>query len=150
MEARVARQDPIDDIDEPDFTSEHVTRRVDDWLERLGTLIGQIRTWAQSIGWAAEDGTPIPMDEEFMRRAGLPAREQPTLSVRSPDGAEVWIKPKGLWVIGANGRVDLYSRKGAFTLVDTADEFQTPRWILHRIGKTDGQPFDPAQLRDMV
>jgi hypothetical protein len=90
------------------------------------------------------------MREEMMERFGVAERKQPTLSVRSPTGGEIWIKPKGLWVIGANGRVDIYSRKGAFTLVDVADTFQMPQWVLHRIGKTDGQPFNPQQLADMV
>lgn len=141
---------PIDDIDEPELTAEYVSRRVDDWLRRLDGLFEDIKTWAKANGWTVEDGAPIPMHEEPMERLAVRERQQPTLSVRSPEGAEIWIKPKGLWVIGANGRVDMYSRKGAFALVDVADEFETPRWILHRVGQGAGQPFDPEQVADMV
>ena len=137
-------------IDEQEITEEQVNRRVEDWLERLDDLFAQIKNWATANGWSAEDGAPILMHEEMMEQFGVMKREQPSLSVRSPDGAEIWVKPKGLWVIGANGRVDMYSRKGAFTLVDIADQFQAPRWILHRLGNTEGQSFDPKQLEDMV
>jgi hypothetical protein len=146
----VSQHHLIDDIDEPEITAEYVTRRVDDWLRRLKNLFEQIKSWAATNGWTAEEGAPIPMHEELMERLGVSEREQPSLSIRHAEGAEIWIKPKGLWVIGANGRVDIYSRKGVFTLVDVAETFHSPQWVLHRVGKRDGQPFDPKQLQDMT
>jgi len=146
----MGQNDPIDDVEGREITAEYVNERVDDWLQRLDALFRQIKAWAAATGWTAEDGAPIPMREEKMERFGVAERKQPTLRVRSGKGPEIWIKPKGLWVIGANGRVDMYSRKGAFTLVDVADTFQAPQWVLHRIGKRDGQPFNPQQLADMV
>jgi len=85
-----------------------------------------------------------------MRLFKIGKRPQPTLTVLSPEGAKISIKPKGLWVIGANGRVDIYSGKGVFTLVDVADPFKAPKWVLHRVGQTDGRPFDPKQLAEMI
>lgn len=90
------------------------------------------------------------MHEELMERFEIPEREQPNLSVRSPQGTEIWIKPKGLWVIGANGRVDLFSPKGVYTLADTADKFEPPHWVLHRVGHVEAQIFEPNQLLQMV
>jgi hypothetical protein len=113
-----------------EITAKYVEKCVDDWLQRLDDLFKQIKTWAAANGWAAEDGAPTPMREEMMERYGVGERKQPTLFVRSDTGAQIWIKPKGLWVIGANGRVDIYSRKGAYTLVDVGEKFQTPQWVL--------------------
>lgn len=146
----MSQHQPIGDDHGPTMTAEDVSRRVADWLLRLDGLYKEVKAWAAANGWSTKDGTPIPMYEEPMERLGVSECEQPSLSVRSPDGAEIWVKPKGLWVIGVNGRVDLFSRKGAFTLVDVADEFEAPRWILHRIGKRGGQQFEPDQLADMV
>lgn len=131
---------------EPEITAEYINRRVEDWLQRLGVLFKDIKDWAAANGWSVQDETPIPMNEELMQRFGVAAQPQPTLSIRAPKGAAIWIKPKGLWVIGANGRVDIYSQKGAFTLVDTADNFQSPEWVLYRVGERKGQKFDAAQL----
>lgn len=141
---------PVDDFDEAEITPEHVTARVDDWLRRLDTLFRTIKDWADSRGWFAADAVPVRMHEEMMLRFGVSEREQPALSVRSPDGSEISIKPKGLWVIGANGRVDIYSPKGVFTLIDVADAFQAPQWVLHRLGEGKGRPFVPEQLSEMV
>jgi hypothetical protein len=148
----MSERDQIGDVDEPEISKESVVKRVKDWLKRLDALLNQIKNWASANGWTVEDGAPVPMREEPMERFAVPESRQPSLSIRSVQGAEIWIKPKGLWVIGANGRVDIYSRKGAFTLVDVADVFQKPRWVLHRVGngKADGQLFDPKQLADLV
>lgn len=146
----MSQHHPIDDIDEPEITADDVNRRVEDWLGRLDVLFKKVEAWVKDGGWSIEPGAPIPMHEEPMQRFGIAESSQPSLSVRSPAGAEIWLKPKGLWVIGANGRVDIFSPKGVFTLIDVADPFDEPRWVLHHIGKGDGQPFDPKQLADMT
>jgi hypothetical protein len=146
----MSQSDPIGDVTGPEITEEKVVERIDDWLRRLGDLYEQIKTWAAAQGWSAENGSTMPMHEELMRQFGVPAREQRTLVIRDPQGAEIWVRPKGLWVIGANGRVDIYSRKGAFVLVDIADAFKAPQWVLHRVGKREGQKFSPEQLAEMT
>ncbi len=141
----------FDDEEEPTFPPEYIDRRVDDWLMRLDDLFGQIRIWASANGWTVTDGDPAPMREKIMERAGVKERTQPSLFVRKAAGQEIWIRPKALWVIGANGRIDIYAGNRVFTLVDIADHFQPPRWVLHRVGGgTKGKPFDPKLLAGMV
>lgn len=140
----------MDDIDGLEVTPQHVTRRVDDWLDRLAALFDSIETWAATNGWNATRGAPKTMLEPLMQRFGLPPNEQPTLTLRSPTGGMVSILPKGLWVIGANGRVDVYSPKGAFVLIDIADQFQPPQWIFHHVGKGKGESFDPRLIADLA
>lgn len=143
-------EDLMDDIGEERLSAEDVQRRVDDWLVRIDELLSGIRTWAHEAGWSVEAGTPVPMDEDPMRRAGLSPRQQPALRLRTAAGAELWIRPKALWVIGANGRVDLFSMKGAFILIDVAEPYQDASWVLHIIGKQHGRPFHPALLAELV
>jgi hypothetical protein len=106
----MSERDQIGDVDEPEISKESVVKRVKDWLKRLDALLNQIKNWASANGWTVEDGAPVPMREEPMERFAVPESRQPSLSIRSVQGAEIWIKPKGLWVIGANGRVDIYIR----------------------------------------
>jgi hypothetical protein len=140
----------IDELNPEELSPEYVRRRIDDWLERLENLFAEIKLWAKNNDWSAEEGAPAPLLDGLAERAGAGKFQQPTLSVRSPEGAIVWIKPKGLWVIGANGRVDIFSPKGAFTLIDVADAFDAPRWILHRVGESEGRSFCPDQVASMV
>jgi hypothetical protein len=133
-----------------ELTADDVNLRVNDWLKRLDDLFSQIKDWARANGWEVTDGTPVPMRDELMQRFRV-KREQPSLFVKNTKGARIWIRPKGLWVIGANGRVDVYAGNKVFTLLDGADQFEPPQWVLYRLGKgTKGEPFDPKQLADMV
>jgi len=144
------RQRPLFEGDEPEVSAEQVERRVTDWLGRLDRLYGAIRAWAVANGWAAVADDPVPMHEEMMLRADAPARQQPTLLLHSPHGAIVRFKPKALWVIGANGRIDIYAPKGVFALLDGAEPFEAPVWQLFRVGKGEGKPFKPAQIAEMI
>ncbi|MGJ3261868.1 MAG: hypothetical protein ACFE0R_01410 [Salinarimonas sp.] len=121
-----------------------VAARVDDWVGRLDALFADIRTWAEQHGWAAAETPSIPMREEMMERAGLPERRQPMLRLEAEGGRYAWFKPKALWVIGANGRIDLYTSAGIAVIVDVADAFDPPDWRIYRGPiKAEGQRFTP-------
>ncbi len=130
----------------------HVERRVKDWLQRLTSLYGEISVWADRNGWSHAEGAPVAMKEELMRRSGLPPREQASLVLTSPGGERVWIKPKALWVIGANGRIDVHSLKASVLLVDTARPFEPASWVMHYLPSKPegGRPFAPAMLANLV
>jgi hypothetical protein len=51
-------------------------------------------------------------------------------------------------VAGANGRVDIFSPKGVFVLIDVAEPLNRPAWVLHRVGQGKGRPFTPELLRE--
>ena len=145
----MTQSDPIDDIDEPVLTTEQVQRRVRDWLDRLEALFGGIKVWAAENGWTVNESM-LPMLEETMRQYGVAAAVQPSLALASPNGSTVLVKPKALWVIGANGRVDIYSSRGTYVLVDVAEQFEPAQWRLHRLARWSGRPFNPTQLAEMV
>ena len=142
---------PLDEIDEPpEPTREEVAAKVEDWLDRLAALLADLRTWALDHGWTVEDEEPIEMLEEPMRRAGLPPASMPRLMLHAPNGGKVWVWPKALWVYGANGRVDLFSTKGAYTLIDRARPEGPPAWVLDRLGRGTLEPFNVEALADMI
>jgi hypothetical protein len=90
------------------------------------------------------------MHEEPMQRAGVPEHRQPALHLRDPSGHEVWIWPVALWVVGANGRVDILSTKGVYSLIDWAEPFEPPQWTLYKLGAGEGRRFDPHVFAEMV
>lgn len=134
-----------------DLSRDEVQHRIDDWLGRLDTLFQRSEEWARDHGWTVSRIGPTPMDEDLMRRHAMSPAEQPVLKLEGPDGAYALFKPKGLWVIGANGRVDLYTPKGAFILVDQADAFRAPEWRLFRASeKREGIPYGPELLSELT
>jgi hypothetical protein len=78
------------------------------------------------------------MYEELMSQFGIPASEIDTADVHKGKHFILSIKPKGLWIIGANGRIDILTTKGSYMLVDTADEFSKPQWKLLNGNKKNG------------
>jgi hypothetical protein len=108
--------------------AEHVRARVDDWQARIDDLYREIASWFPHLS-VSRHGTTV-MDEEVMRAYGVPPVRLPILRV-SDEGAEVAILvPRGLWIIGVNGRLDLSARGGQFLIVDRAGVFDPPRWTI--------------------
>ncbi len=143
------KSEEIEETSSVEVTPDQVQRRIDDWLARLDNLFSLIKAWAGAHGWTWKEDT-LPMYEQMMIDFEVRSRDQPSLKLMSAAGDFVWIKPKGLWVIGANGRVDIYAPKGAFTLVDIAEQFEKPEWILHHVGHGKGEVFNPDQIAQMV
>ena len=107
--------------------AEHIRRRVDDWEVRLNGLYAMIGEWLPD-GWEARRGVLVVMHEKMMQKFGVEAKRLPTLELHSRSGQLVKLVPDALWVIGANGRVDLKGDGGRYIIIDTADNFEEPRW----------------------
>jgi hypothetical protein len=145
--------DDMDAMEESMQTSvskELVEERVQDWKDRLHALFRDVRAWAIENGWRVDESGTVGMHEELMQQFGVPATEQPTLRLDGADGYALF-KPKGLWVIGANGRIDLYTSKGTFIIVDLAQRGAVPRWTIFRASqKRDGDLFTPGMIASLV
>lgn len=131
-------------------TREHVEERVQDWKNRLRDLFREVGDWARENGWKVDDSGEVSMHEELMQKFNLAATRQPTLRLDGERGYALF-KPKGLWVIGANGRIDLYTSKGAFIIVDLAERGDAPRWTIFRTSsKREGEPFSTGILANLI
>jgi hypothetical protein len=117
----------LEETTAPDIDRSHVERRVDDWLDRINKLYAQIQSWLPP-GWTADRGGPGRMREELMAKFGVAARDVPVLELSYQGTPSARIEPRGLWIIGANGRLDLFRGRNHYIIVDTAENFATPEW----------------------
>jgi hypothetical protein len=135
---------------ETSVTKEDVEKRVQDWKTRLSDLFRRVSDWARENGWQVNDSGEVSLHEDLMQRFNLPATGQPTLRLDGERGYALF-KPKGLWVIGANGRIDLYTSRGTFIIVDLAERGTAPRWTIFRTNsKPEGEPFSPELLTNLI
>jgi hypothetical protein len=142
--------DAMEESPQTSVTKELVEERVKDWIDRLHALFRDVRAWAIENGWRVNDSGTVGMHEELMHKFGVPATKQPTLRLDRDHGYALF-KPKGLWVIGANGRIDLHTSKGTFIIVDLAERGAVPRWTIFRASqKRDGDPFTPGMIANLV
>lgn len=110
---------------------EHIELRVADWKKRIEDLYTTISSWLDGSKYIVRAGSKITMYESLMQQFGVPPTEINTIDILDRKIYVLSVKPKGLWIIGANGRVDLLSIKNQYILVDTAEQFEEPKWIIY-------------------
>lgn len=121
---------------------QHVEKRIDDWKKRVSDLYSTIEIWLKSSNYYIKRGSKLKMYEELMSEFNVRPTEVDTADIYNLDNKIVLtIKPRGLWVLGANGRIDIISNKGNYTLVDFAEQFEPPHWKLFNSDKKNGVSF---------
>jgi hypothetical protein len=105
----------------------HVVKRVEDWADRVDVLYRRIEDWLPS-GWTARRVGTVRMHEELMQRFGVPARDLPVLELSHNGKPSARIEPRGLWIIGANGRLDFFRGSDHYVINDSAENFEQPDW----------------------
>lgn len=104
-----------------------IIQRVDDWKQRVSSLYDQVCGWLPSH-MSTDRRNSVPMHEDLMRKYDVAETELPILNVYENGGWIAKLVPRGLWIIGANGRLDLFARNGQWILVDRAENFENPVW----------------------
>lgn len=129
---------------ETEITKSDLHRRIRDWKERISALYDMIAEWLRSEGeYRCKRRPRAHMYEELMDRFSVRPQTLEELDVYRGDDLVATVKPVGLWVIGANGRLDILTKDGATILVDKAEKFRKPQWVAygHSNGK-EGHRFD--------
>lgn len=123
--------------------SSHIQNRVDDWKNRIDDLYKNIINWtSQKPNYSCKLGPQTAMFEDLMKSFEIPHQSVNTLDVLLNNKIILAFKPKGLWVIGANGRIDIISAKGSLTLVDVAEQFQQPQWQIYTADRKNKSVFN--------
>ena len=119
-----------------------IAERVADWIGRLEKLKATMREWLPA-DMSVVDRPATPMHEELMRKFKVSTAQMPTFEVRRGTERVMRVQPKGLWIIGANGRVDLITATASFILVDESEPLSgTPNWQYY----TSANKQRPTQL----
>lgn len=107
----------------------HIEKRLDDWKQRIESLYKHIDEWLDTYPrYRFEVSSPVTLDEEMMHKLDVEKIQLPTANIFKDNNLLASLKPKGLWVIGANGRVDLISKSKPISLLDVSEQFQSSEW----------------------
>lgn len=131
---------------------DHIAKRILEWKKRVNNLYEESKNWIKERPeFSITIGNPTPMYEELMQSFQINPTEVDTADILKEKKIVLSFKPKGLWIIGANGRIDIISRIGSFILIDKADQFETPNWYIFKpTDKQNGRPFNKAELLDLI
>jgi hypothetical protein len=138
----------------------HVLARLSDWQMRVHALYDSVQASLGGDYTYDRSGKQTPAGDR-MQRAGIKPEEVPKLDILriECDGALVaTFLPRGLWIIGANGRVDMLviPRSGGrrlFQLFDHALPLSgVADWRIVRPSDDPFQqaPFRPERLRELL
>ena len=125
---------------------ERLNDRIEDWLRRLDNLRTTLENWLPT-GTEQHlhivDRRPVHMHEELMQRYGIPAREMPSYEISSGNRPVLRVQPKGLWIIGGNGRVDFITNTESLVVVDMAAPLsEVSDWHVYNTrSKRQGNPL---------
>jgi hypothetical protein len=136
---------------------EHALQRLRDWRDRVHELYHEIERQLRDTSFRCNREGKHTSSEELPRVVGITEAEQPKIDILRivrPDNTNAAIlSPRGLWIIGANGRIDLRITPSVgsgetYILVDQSEPFTRPaQWIRMPIGSPfDREPFDPHWL----
>jgi hypothetical protein len=112
---------------EDNVDRDSVERRSQDWERRLNDLYSDVAAW-RPAGWRVRHGDDVGMHEDLMRRADMPARALPCRLLEKDAQRRGRLEPRNLWIIGANGRVDLILSDRHDLIVDRSENFAAADW----------------------
>lgn len=154
----ITRRSTSEELADPGGISrERVLERLRDWRDRVHELYSAIEQALQGTSFRPNREGKHTSKEELPQRVGLNEDEQPKLDVLRvlrPDGTNAAIfSPRGLWVIGANGRIDLriiplIGGTETHILVDQSEPLSRPaKWVRMPVGSPfDREPFTTSWL----
>ena len=130
----------------------YIERRAEDWKIRVKNVIQDITDWLVGENdYEIRAAKKQRMEEGLMKSFNVPFKEIDSADIFKNGKMKATIKPFGLWVMGANGRIDLISEKGNFILVDHAEAFEQTQWKLHqKDNRQDWVVFDKAVLLNIL
>lgn len=125
-----------------------VNARLDRWIERLNELYDTIGKWCTEalLGCRLERGRVSQHEEPIMRLRRAAPRDIPTLTIEF-QGKATKIVPRALFVVGANGIVDVLTPARHYTLFDLApDEAAARDWKITDESKEILRPLTRSLL----
>jgi hypothetical protein len=100
------------------FDRQRVVAEVEDWLDRVDDFYKQIQMWLEDqSGLRFEQTRSVTMSEELMQKYAIVDRELRVLDVIRDEQVIVSFVPRGLWLIGAWGRIDMITKDRTITVV---------------------------------
>jgi len=115
----------------------------DEYLRRVGDLYETIIEWLKAL----DPRATISTENVTITEEAVSPYEAKSLLIQRPGRKPVRLIPRGRWIIGAEGRVDLKSDLGSETLVYVAEG--GPQITIQEISES-GRILEPGKLKPIA
>jgi hypothetical protein len=128
------------------FDRAQVVAEVEDWVHRVEVLYDDIRSWLSGQpGLRCEQDRTVTVSEELMQKFAVADRDIPLLDVLDAHEVIASFVPRGLWLIGSWGQIDVITRDRTPALVAVRSEGNL-EWRLVSREDRKGVVFDKSVL----
>lgn len=133
------------------FERSRVVDKVEDWARRIERLYAQVREWIGDKGDLRLERTrTVTMSEEMMQKFAVPDRELPVLDVLRGDQVVTSFVPRGLWLIGAWGRIDIITEERSWILVAIKKDNESEWRLVSSENRRQTRPFEKTLLVELT
>jgi hypothetical protein len=133
------------------FERQRVIAEVEDWLHRVKLLYSNIQAWLGDLkDLRFEKTRTVLMSEELMQKFAVVDREVEILDVLRGDQVVTSFVPRGLWLLGSWGRIDVITKSKTSILVaiKKAEAFD---WeVVFTEDRRQRKPFDRSALLELM
>lgn len=129
--------------------SRYVNDRVKDWKVRLAHLFDLFERQLNDRSFSVSKNRTVLMNEELMQNFFIKPVELQSMHVLKDGKTNLMLKPKGLWIVGANGRVDLMTPTDSYFLIDTAEFGCESEWVI-RDRRRNQTPLTTSVIRRIL
>jgi len=129
-EIELGALDVWEKTDDGVLTSDQVIKIFDLWAGCIQSLYDLIRDWIKDLpDLSCEQSRAVLMSEWVMQQFAIPDRELPVLDVTIGEDIVASFVPRGRWVAGATGRIDLITSDQTHVLI-VVEEDGNKTWNL--------------------
>ncbi len=130
-------------VEMPQANQNNVVSYIQNWQQRIQDLYEQVRSCAgDSADLSFSEEMTANLYEKPMYDCGLGPVKLPVLNIHRKNDFVASFQPIGLWVLGANGRIDILTKEGTFELIDEAEVGKPPIWQVFAPKSWEAKPFD--------
>jgi hypothetical protein len=133
------------------FERQRVIDEVDDWLNRIEHLYSNVREWLDDIkDLRFEQARTVTISEEMMQEFAVTDRDLSVLDVLRDDQVVASFVPRGLWLIGAWGRIDVITRDRTWMVVAIKQLDQFEWRLASPESREQMRAFDKSTLLEIL
>ncbi len=133
------------------FERQRVIEEVDDWLHRVEHLYSDVREWLGDIeDLRFEQVRTVTMSEEMMQEFAVTDRDLAVLDILRDDQVVASFVPRGLWLIGAWGRIDVITRDRTWILVAIQQPEKFEWQLVSPENRERMRAFDKSTLLELM
>jgi hypothetical protein len=133
------------------FTRACVAEEVNDWIRRIVALYEDVRTWlGDRSNLRLDQSRSVTMSEELMQHFAVADREVPVLDVLEADQVIVSFVPRGLWMMGSWGRIDVITGDQTYFLISVGGVGNLEWRLGSSQDRRQTKPFDRGALLTLL